>query len=137
VDYPLGSLGLQIKAHWKKYRPQMSSELQSQGKLEESVHAAQELTNDLMNNLLDKHRLSYDQAWELAREEWAFLPSEKDEPSLSFDPTTLSEQLENPSPRGLPGRNASESPEVEPTTTESPSETPSGRALPGRKPAAT
>jgi len=93
MDFPLGSLGLQIKAHWKKYRPQMSAQLQSQGKLEESVYAAQELTNDLMYDLLHKHRLSYDQAWELAREEWAFLPSEKDEPSPPFDPTTLSSQL--------------------------------------------
>ena len=75
MDYPLGSLGLQIKAHWKKYRPQMSAQLQREGKLEESVYAAQELTSDLMDSLLDK-KLSYHQAWELAREEWAFLPSE-------------------------------------------------------------
>ena len=113
----------------------MSAQLQHEGKLEESVYAAQELTSDLMNDLLDKHRLSYDQAWELAREEWAFLPSEKDEPDLS--PPTLSEQVSNPSPRGLPGRNESVSLEAEPTTTASPSETPSARVLPGRKPAGT
>jgi len=31
VDYPLGSLGLQIKAHWQKYRPQMYAQLQREG----------------------------------------------------------------------------------------------------------
>ena len=77
MDYPLGSLGLQIKAHWKQYRPQMSAQLQREGKLEESVYAAQEMTNELMDSLLEKG-LSHDQAWELAREEWAFLPDEED-----------------------------------------------------------
>ena len=77
---PLGSLGLQIKAHWEKYRPQMFAQLQREGKLQESVYQAQEQTNDLMDRLLDKG-LSHDQAWELAREEWAFLPGEEDEPS--------------------------------------------------------
>jgi hypothetical protein len=78
VQYPLGSLGLQIKDHWKKYRPTMYAELEKQWKLEESVHAARERTSDLMDSLLAKG-LSYDQAWELAREEWAFVPSEEDE----------------------------------------------------------
>lgn len=136
MDFPLGSLGVQIKAHWQKYRPQMSAQLKSQGKLEESVYAAQEMTNDLMDSLLEKG-LSHEQAWELAREEWAFLPSEKDEPSLPFEPATLSEQMSSQSRSALPGRPANESPDQEPTTTASPSETPSARALPGRRPAAT
>ncbi len=81
TDYPLGSLGLPIKAHWKKYRPQMYAELERAGDLAESLHAAHEQTSDLMDSLLDKG-LPYHQAWELAREEWAFLPSEEDdEPS--------------------------------------------------------
>lgn len=76
ADYPLGSLGIQIKAHWKRHRPKMYAELEKAGKLEESVYQAQERTSDLMDSLLDQ-KLSYDQAWEMAREEWAFLPSEE------------------------------------------------------------
>jgi len=30
-------------------------------------------------------KLPYDQAWELVREEWAFLPSEEDQPNLGED----------------------------------------------------
>ena len=77
VDYPLGSLGLQIKAHWKKYRPQMYAALEKSGHLQESVYQAQERTNDLMDKLLLVDRLPHHQAWEMAREEWAFLPSER------------------------------------------------------------
>jgi len=79
ADYPLGSLGLQIKAHWKQHRPKMYAGLEKSGHLQESVYQAQEQTSDLMDDLLDKG-LDYNQAWELAREEWAFLPSEEDEP---------------------------------------------------------
>jgi hypothetical protein len=79
ADYPLGSLGLQIRAHWKRHRPKMYAELEKAGKLQESVYQAQELTNDLMDSLLAK-KLPHHQAWELAREEWAFLPSETDSP---------------------------------------------------------
>jgi hypothetical protein len=75
ADYPLLSLGLQIKAHWKQHRPQMYADLEKSGHLAESVHAAQERTKDLMDRL-DKG-LPHHQAWELAREEWAFLPSEE------------------------------------------------------------
>jgi len=68
ADYPLGSLGMQIRAHWKKYRPKMYSELEKSGHLAESVYAAQELTNDLMDSLLAE-KMPHHQAWELAREE--------------------------------------------------------------------
>jgi len=51
VDFPLGSLGLQIKAHWRKYRPQMSAQLQREGKLDEAVYAVQELTGETLYRL--------------------------------------------------------------------------------------
>lgn len=57
----------------------MYAQLQREGKLNELVYAAQERTSDLMDSLLSKKGLTYDQAWELAREEWAFLPSEEDD----------------------------------------------------------
>jgi len=58
ADHPLGSLGIQIREHWKRHRPQMYAELEKSGHLLESVYAAQELTNDLMDDLLQKHRNS-------------------------------------------------------------------------------
>ena len=63
ADYPLGSLGLQIKDHWKKYRPQMYAELEKAGDLAESLHAARERTKNLMDSLLAKG-LPHHQAWE-------------------------------------------------------------------------
>jgi len=53
----------------------MYAEHEKPSHLAESPHAAQELTSDLMDSLLDQ-RTPHHQAWELAREEWAFLPSE-------------------------------------------------------------
>jgi hypothetical protein len=52
----------------------MYAEMEKSGDLAESLHAAQERTNDLMDSLLDKG-LPHHQA----REEWAFLPSEEDD----------------------------------------------------------
>jgi len=79
ADSPLGSLGIQIEAHWRQHRPQMCAELEKNGDLLESLHAAQERTSELMYDLqIGPKRLDYQSAWELAREEWAFLPSEDD-----------------------------------------------------------
>jgi hypothetical protein len=78
-ERPLTSLGLQIKAHWQKYRPKMAAELERDGALDELVHAAQERTADTFYDLTVVKGLPYDMAWELVREEWAFLPSEEDD----------------------------------------------------------
>ena len=40
ADYPLGSLGMQMRAHWKRHRPKMYAGLDKSGHLAESVHAA-------------------------------------------------------------------------------------------------
>ena len=74
-NYPLGSLGNQIREHWRRHRPEMYAELERPGALAESVHAAQERTNDLMDRLLAQG-LPHHEAWELVREEWAFPPDE-------------------------------------------------------------
>ena len=55
ADYPLGSLGMQIREHWKKYRPQMYAELEQSGDPGgEPVSRPKERTSDLMGSLLDK-----------------------------------------------------------------------------------
>jgi hypothetical protein len=87
----LSSLGQQIKAHWQKHRPTMYAALQRSGRLPESLLAAQDLTTDALEHLL-RQGVPYDQAWEAVREQWAFLPDEEDQPTLGFDPATLSQQ---------------------------------------------
>jgi hypothetical protein len=42
------------------------------------VYTAQERTRDLMDSLLNQ-KMPHHEAWELASEEWAFLPSEEDD----------------------------------------------------------
>ncbi len=76
--FPLNSLGLQIKAHWRKYRPRMYAELKRAGTLDEAVWQAQEQTGEAMYQLVVEKKVPHDQAWEMIREEWAFLPEEDD-----------------------------------------------------------
>jgi hypothetical protein len=78
VDFKLGgSLGLQIKEHWRKYRPRMYRELKKTGKLDEAVHAAEAMTVAAYDQAI-RAGLAPDQARELVREEWAFLPDEQE-----------------------------------------------------------
>ena len=75
----LGNLGQQIKLHWEKDRPAMHRQLEESGKLNQALLQAREQTSDALHSLL-KQGVPYDQAWESVWEEWAFLPSEADEP---------------------------------------------------------
>lgn len=87
--YPLNSLGYQIKAHWERYLPRMVRELKEKGELEEALYSAQEMTGDAIATAIEQG-MAPDQARELYREEWAFLPSEEDMPELGWDPAELS-----------------------------------------------
>ena len=69
-----GALGVRIKAHWKRHRPKMYRELEQAGELDEAVTTAESLTADALYDLTVVKKMPYDQAWELVREEWAFLP---------------------------------------------------------------
>jgi hypothetical protein len=55
----------------------MYAELQQAGQLQASVYEAQERTLDAMYQLQVEQNMPYDQAWELIRQEWAFLPEEE------------------------------------------------------------
>ncbi len=72
-----GHLGLQIRAHWRKYRPGMARELDQAGTLDEAVHTVEALTVSAYEQAI-RAGLAPDQARELVREEWAFLPDEDD-----------------------------------------------------------
>ncbi len=73
--YPLSNLGRQIKAHWRQYRPKMYRAMEEAGQLDKAVYEAQERTGEALADLVEKG-MDWNQAWELIREEWAFLPSE-------------------------------------------------------------
>ena len=83
-DNPLTNLDAQIRAHWEKYRPKMVARLKAEGKYDRAVRIATALTTDAV---MDYHPSvpmnggqAFWQAWELFRNQWAFLPAEEDVP---------------------------------------------------------
>ena len=88
----LTPLGHEILEHWKRHRPAMVEKLAQENQLQQAVYAAQELTGDLLYELMVVRKMDYQFAWELATKEWAFLPDEEEQPQLSFDPATLDPQ---------------------------------------------
>jgi len=85
----LTPLGQKILEHWRRHRPTMVETLTRENHLQQAVFAAQELTGDLLYELMVVQKMDYQFAWEIATREWAFLPDEEDQPNLSFDPATL------------------------------------------------
>jgi hypothetical protein len=67
----------------------MVENLEKADQLWQAVFAAQELTGNLLYELTVVQKMDYQVAWEIATKEWAFLPDEKDQPQLTFDPATL------------------------------------------------
>jgi hypothetical protein len=65
-----------ILKHWLVHRPQMVEELRKSNHLEQAISEAEARTSDLLYDLLSVKKMQYQDAWELATREWAFLPSE-------------------------------------------------------------
>ena len=78
-------LGEMILKHWRENRPQMVRDLEQQNRLEQAVNEAQELTGDLLYELVSVQKLDYQAAWEMATREWALLPSETRRPQSSAE----------------------------------------------------
>ena len=70
-----------ILAHWQTHCPQMVDELRKNNHLEAAVSEAEENTADLLYELLSVQKMAYQEAWEMATREWAFLPDEDDRSS--------------------------------------------------------
>lgn len=70
------ALGAAIEKHWRKHRPRMVKELGKSGQLQKAVMEAQELTGDLLYELVSVRKMDYQAAWELASREWALLEPE-------------------------------------------------------------
>ncbi len=81
---PLTNLEAQIRAHWAEHRPKMVAALEAAGKLEQAIAQAAEDTKEaVINHTAEngKGRNSAEvffEAWELYRNEWAFLPAEEE-----------------------------------------------------------
>jgi hypothetical protein len=65
-----------ILSHWLVHQPQMVEELRGSNRLEQAISMAEERTTDLLYELLSVKKMQYQDAWELATREWAYLPTE-------------------------------------------------------------
>jgi hypothetical protein len=88
---PLTDLNAQIRAHWEKYRPNMVARLKAMDAYDRSVATAVTLTEEAVlsyrPNRQGNEAQKFWEAWELFRNEWAFLPAEEDVPdSDELDP---------------------------------------------------
>lgn len=75
--------GRMAETHWREHRPRMVRELERQGQLRTALLEAQERTADEMETLMRDFRRqglnpeqAHNQAWELVREKYIFLPEE-------------------------------------------------------------
>ena len=79
----LTQYGLMAERHWREFRPKMVQELEAKGLLHQMLLEAEEktdeeldsLTRDLMKQGLTAQQ-AHDQAWEMVRERYIFLPPE-------------------------------------------------------------
>ena len=82
---PLTTLRRDIRTHWQKYLPHMTARLEEAGTLNERIEKAARQTEDAVLSYVEQAQgpltpaQAFWQAWEIYREEWAFLPAEVDE----------------------------------------------------------
>ncbi len=65
-----------ILGHWQTYRPQTVEDLRRNHQLDQAISEAETRTADLLYELLSIRKMPYQDAWELATQEWAFPPTE-------------------------------------------------------------
>ncbi len=92
------ALGEAILKHWREHRPQMVQDLEKNNRLEQAVFEAQEITGDLLFELVSVKKMDYQPAWELAMREWAFPPGEDLQPKAR-PPSGKSRRKRNRRPR--------------------------------------
>jgi hypothetical protein len=81
---PLSTLRADIRAHWKKYLPRMTKRLAEAGTLEARIEEAARQTEEAVLSYVQAAQGStfspaqaFWQAWEIYRNDWAFLPAEQ------------------------------------------------------------
>ena len=87
--YERNRLGQMILEHWQKHRPQMVAELRETNQLDQTIYEFQEMTGDLLYELVSVQKMDYQAAWEIAMREWALPPSpDRAQSSLAGTPTS-------------------------------------------------
>jgi hypothetical protein len=84
--YETTPLGHQILKHWRTHLPEMVAELEKSGRLEQTLHEVEERTADLLYELEVVQKMDYQAAWEMATQEWAFIPTGDRPPSSNSTP---------------------------------------------------
>ncbi len=100
-DNPLTTLKADIRRHWSKYLPGMTKRLAEAGILEERIESAAAQTTEAVLSYVETAKGStftpaqaFWQAWEIYRNEWAFLPAEvSEEEEEEEDPNSFSAQM--------------------------------------------
>ena len=90
-DHSQSPLYSQAKEHWKEYRPKMYKALEERGTLKKHLNSAVERTGNEYCQAIEDG-LEPQEAWEIVRENYLFLPSEEDMPSLGEDPNPEPDQ---------------------------------------------
>jgi hypothetical protein len=80
---PLTQYGLMAEKHWREFRPRMVAELEASNQLHAMLLTAEEQTemelDQLRRQLIQQGatpQSAHDQAWEMVRERYIFLPPE-------------------------------------------------------------
>ena len=94
----LSPMSQQALKHWEQHRPKMVADLKKDGTLRKMAHEAHEQTLEEIKNLMNRG-MSYNQAWEMAREKYLFLPDEETAPILGENPVAPT----NPNPPEISG----------------------------------
>jgi hypothetical protein len=76
TDNPLTTLRQDIETHWREHRPGMVAELEAAGTLAEAIEAAATQTENAVLEAVSQGT-DFWQAWDLYRQQWAFLPAEE------------------------------------------------------------
>ena len=92
------ALGEAILKHWREHCPQMVQDLEKNNRLDQAVFEAQEITSDLLFELVSVKKMDYQPAWEIATREWAFAPGKDLQPKAP-PPSGKSSRKRNGRPR--------------------------------------
>jgi len=67
----------QVRRHWKEFQPKRYARLEAAGTLTAEIAKAKAKTRKDMDQLMESAGLSWDEAWEMVRQRYLFLPPER------------------------------------------------------------
>jgi hypothetical protein len=94
MSQPLGRWATEAKAHLQKYRPEMASQLEKDGKLDDWARQAAARAADQYGAFIESG-MDPCEAESEAKRNYMFLPAQEDVPVLGEDPEALPDKYEN------------------------------------------